>query len=330
MEEEFVDIESPKSPKTPKLSEEVQEMTLQSSLNDSEKHEESVIIEIEEQVEVEDPENDPELDEKKELLKKIIESAPAGQVQKVSSICKELFTNLPNFIEKESKNKMIKDGFISSENKLITEDNSEEIEEKTVKAEDLKDDNIEFGKEDTNEDDNNDEFKKELSDKIEKYLKEFYPEAGKFLIKKIKKNEYKIHILAQKIKSKAFWSGYWRSVWTVEFKEAEGNDETLSFSINGNVELTVHYHEEGTVQLSTKKEIPSRVNMKSDSFPQAADKIYWKIKDSEDAIQLALNEAYQQLAENIFKKLRRQLPVTRTKMDWAKFANYNLSNELKK
>ena len=306
MEEDLDNIESPKSPKTPKLSQEVHEMALKSRLNDHEKQEESVIIEIE-NVETEDPENNPEFEKTKELLKLIIESAPAGQVQIVSSICKDLFNNLPNFIENEGKNKMIKDGDEGNFNEIVDSTDCEE------------------------------EFKMELTGKMEKYVKEFYPETGKFLIQKSKENEWKIQVLAQKIKSKAFWSGHWRSIWTVELKEGDEDEdeerkgkETLSFSIYGNVELIVHYHEEGTVQLSTKKEIPSRVNIKFDSLSEAADKIYWKIKDSEDTIQLALNEAYQQLSENIFKKLRRQLPVTRTKMDWAKFANYNLSTELKK
>lgn len=317
MEEDFDNVNSPKSPKTPKLSQEVNEMTLKSKLNDFEKQEESES----ENVEMKDPENNPEFDKTKALLKRIIESSPAGQAQKVSSICKDLFKNLPNFIENEGKNKMIKDGFIIG-NQLITEaedyknDEKDDSEGSLYEMADSKDINCA------------DEFKMELTGKMEKYVKEFYPETGKFLIQKSKENQWEIQVLAQKIKSKAFWSGHWNSTWTVEL--LDGAEETLSFSINGKVELTVHYHEEGTVQLSTKKEIPSRVNMKSDSFPEAADKIYWKIKDSEDAIQLALNEAYQQLSENIFKKLRRQLPVTRTKMDWAKFANYNLSTELKK
>ena len=245
MEKDFDNIESPKSPKSPKLSEEVQEMTLKSPLNESEKHEdceENVIIDVE----AEDHENNTEFDEVKEILKKIFETSPAGQVQNVSSICKDLFKNLPNFIEKESRNKLIKDGYIV-EDKFITEDNCEEFEE---------DENVKKDDEENKEDESvKDEFKKEISEKIEKYLNEFYPETGKFLITKTKAKEYKIRILAEKIKSKAFWSGRWSSVWRM---------------------------------------------------------------------------AYQQLSENIFKKLRRHLPVTRTKMDWAKFANYNLSTELKK
>ena len=325
--EDFDTAESPKSPKTPKLTEEVSEMTLKSPLNDYEQQEESVIIEIEniETVEPEkDEEEDPEFEKTKQVLKQIIQGAPAGQVQNVSDICKQLFDKLPKFIEKESKNKMIKDGFVIG-NRLITEDNFDFETDETDEVVDFKDlNNQEFDFEEE------DEFKKELKGKLEKYVKEFYPENGKFSIQKSKENEkeLKIHILGQKIKSKAFWSGHWRSAWTLEFKDEPNHH--LCFSINGNVELIVHYHEEGTVQLSTKKEIPSRVDIKSESPSQAADKIYWKIKDSEDAIQLALNEAYQQLSENIFKKLRRQLPVTRTKMDWAKFANYNLSTELKK
>lgn len=319
-------IESPKSPKTPKLSEEVSELTLKSPLNNSEEQEqeEEVIINEEQEeteitnneeqevtnnkeqeqeviINLENSEDNPEFDKTKELLKKIIQSAPAGQTENVKNICTELFENLPNFIEQESKYKLIKDGYFDGD-RLITEDVCDY------------------------NNNNDDELEKELKGKLENYVKELYPETGKFLLRKVNENEWKIHILGQKLKPKAFWSGHWHSTWTIEFK-----DETkFCFSIKGNVELIVHYHEEGTVQLSCSKEIPSRVDFKTESFPQAADKIYWKIKDSEDSIQLSLNEAYQQLSENIFKKLRRQLPVTRTKMDWAKFANYNLSNELKK
>jgi capping protein alpha len=48
----------------------------------------------------------------------------------------------------------------------------------------------------------------------------------------------------------------------------------------------------------------------------AAQELVKQIRAKEDEVQVAVNEAYGQLAETTFKKLRRQLPITRAKVDW--------------
>lgn len=314
------EITSPKSPKTPKLSEEVSEINLS-------EEEVEVVIEGEIEVVIETEEEERENNEISEVeieesadkeasdnsefiedpviinvLEQLLSNSPAGQVQKVSSLCTELFPNYREFIEKQSQAKMDRDGYIS-EGKLVCE------------AEDVANDNSE------------DPFKTELTGKLENYMKELFPGTGAFSITKVNENEWKVHIVGERLKPKAFWSGHWHSTWSIRnFEESESSE----FKIDGKIDLIVHYHEEGSVQLSASKEIPSRVNFQSESLSQSLEKIYFKIKDTEDAFQLALNEAYQELAEKMFKKLRRQLPVTRTKMDWGKFVNYNLSSELKK
>ncbi len=280
--EDICSLESPKSPKTPKLSEELSEIRLESEY--SCEH----VDEVEEVVNVENldgGDNNPIYDKIKSILKEIIQNCPAGQVEIVGSLCVELFGNpLEGFIEKEVKDKMIQDGDF-----------------------------------DDFEEDDCSEFAKEMKLKLESYVKELYPGSGIFSIKQTNPNEWKIQILGKRLKPKAFWSGHWHSTWIVKFKEdesgSEDGDEKV-FSLNGRIGLTVHYHEEGTVQLSAHKEIPSRVNFYCETSSKATDKIYWKIRDSEDVVQVAVNEAYRRLGEDIFKKLRRQLPVTRTKMDW--------------
>ncbi|KAI8990761.1 F-actin-capping protein subunit alpha, partial [Mycotypha africana] len=53
-----------------------------------------------------------------------------------------------------------------------------------------------------------------------------------------------------------------------------------------------------------------------------------EISKFDNQYQSAMNDSYNDLAENTFKGLRRALPMTRNKMDWNKILNYKIGNEL--
>ncbi|KAJ1959154.1 F-actin-capping protein subunit alpha, partial [Dispira parvispora] len=53
-----------------------------------------------------------------------------------------------------------------------------------------------------------------------------------------------------------------------------------------------------------------------------------RLGQAEKKYQLALNDAYAQLADTTFKGLRRNLPVNRCRMNWDKVQSYKLGTEL--
>jgi len=106
-----------------------------------------------------------------------------------------------------------------------------------------------------------------------------------------------------------FWSGRWRSLYT--FKPSGG-------SLSGSIKVDVHYFEDGNVRMLTKKPVSTSVSSSS------ASDIVRQIAQTEKKYQEDLNRAFTNLNEGAFKGLRRQLPVTRQKVEWEKISGYRV------
>ncbi|KAL7009927.1 F-actin-capping protein subunit alpha [Cystobasidiomycetes sp. EMM_F5] len=101
--------------------------------------------------------------------------------------------------------------------------------------------------------------------------------------------------------------------------------------LSGHIQINVHFFEQGNVQLATNVKpslsLPDSITVASS--PQDIAKAVIKvISKAEEEYQLELNEAYRELSEKTFRSLRRALPITRQKMDWAKVANYKVGKDL--
>lgn len=96
-----------------------------------------------------------------------------------------------------------------------------------------------------------------------------------------------------------------------------------STTITGNIHVNVHYYEDGNVSLNTSK--PVSISAPSSPTPDA---IVKRIAAAERDQQAELNDAFGRLAEGAFKGLRRQLPVTRQKVEWEKVGGYRLGQDI--
>ena len=91
-----------------------------------------------------------------------------------------------------------------------------------------------------------------------------------------------------------------------------------SNSLSGTIKVDVHYYEDGNVRMSTSKQID--VSSSSGN----ADSIVREIAKAENKFQEELNRSFTALAEGSFKGLRRQLPVTRQRVEWEKIGGYRV------
>jgi len=114
-----------------------------------------------------------------------------------------------------------------------------------------------------------------------------------------------ICLSAKNVNLSNFWTGSWRSVYTV----------SSSGEVKGTVKCVVHYFEDGNVQLHSNVEHSGKVNTGASADALAAD-LRKQVEGFETGFQNNLEEMYVNMHHSTFKQMRRFLPVNKVKFQW--------------
>jgi capping protein alpha len=152
--------------------------------------------------------------------------------------------------------------------------------------------------------------RKGLVKSLTTHVTEHYPKSSFGVYPVSDDTELAILTVASKYSPSNFWNGRWRSSYL--YNPSTG-------SLTGTIKVDVHYYEDGNVRLLTNKDVSVALS------PNAgASEVVRQIASAEKKYQEDLNKAFASLSEGAFKALRRQLPITRQKIEWEKISGYRV------
>ncbi|CAH8565931.1 unnamed protein product [Schistosoma rodhaini] len=166
-------------------------------------------------------------------------------------------------------------------------------------------------------------WRRALEDSATVYVNEHFPD-GAVEVYALRSNDgaRSLVMCIESHFSKHQSTGRWRSEWTFKLV----GQKSMEFSVHGVIKVQTHLYEEGNVQLISSKEVDFIV---SESLPRIfARESIKRIKEADCAYQIAIGENFKTMSDTTFKALRRQLPLTRSKLDWNKIITYQIGSEL--
>ncbi|KAK4866127.1 hypothetical protein LT330_008867 [Penicillium expansum] len=146
------------------------------------------------------------------------------------------------------------------------------------------------------------------------HAREHYPNSSYGVYPIENDSAIAIVLVANRYSPNNFWNGRFRAIYQLPVSS--------SSTLTGNIHVDVHYYEDGNVALNTTKPINIAIPSLS------AESIVSRVAAAERDYQEALNRAFVQTSEGVFKGLRRQLPITRQKVEWEKVGGYRLGQDI--
>jgi len=145
------------------------------------------------------------------------------------------------------------------------------------------------------------------------YVKEHFVNASYGVYPIENDSRVAVIIVANKYSPNNFWNGRWRSLYIYD---------PSSGSLEGSIKVDVHYYEDGNVRMITNKPVSGSVSSGTGAG------IAKEVAATEKRYQEELNRGFTSLSEGAFKGLRRQLPVTRQKIEWDKITSYRVGQDI--
>lgn len=170
--------------------------------------------------------------------------------------------------------------------------------------------------------DNITNFRTALQNAAKQYLESVYS-AGKWAAAVYAADDAQLTICvsAKNVKLSNFWSGGIQSRYTLNVGQNGQTDLTGSLKVN------VHYFEDGNVQLNINHEKSARVQV--NDAESTAKSVIGAMSKLESDFFSTLEEMYLNMNSDIFKAMRRVLPVTRETMTWTSAA-HSLATQMSK
>ena len=169
-----------------------------------------------------------------------------------------------------------------------------------------------------------DSFQAAAQKELDRYLEAHYKSGSAVVVKSLaEEGVYTIVLNSEKSNKGSSWSGRWKSRLVLR-----AGAERTSGKADGDVHNAVHYYESGNVQMETTKHVSKEwVGLKD---PETlARRFVVFLEDSEREFHMKLDEMCQHLSDKSLKTLRRRLPISKQPFNFQSGA-HKLAMELTK
>uniref|UniRef100_A0A0N4ZHU9 F-actin-capping protein subunit alpha n=1 Tax=Parastrongyloides trichosuri TaxID=131310 RepID=A0A0N4ZHU9_PARTI len=164
-------------------------------------------------------------------------------------------------------------------------------------------------------------WRKVVQTELNKYIEKSYKNSGVGVVF-VNEGQLVACIESHQFRPKSYWNGRMKSCWVIPQYDSKNN--SLEFS--GSVKLDTHYFEDGNVQLKMNQVYKPKVT--ASNIGGMAIEVIKAIGKAEDSYQATIQETYMAQIEDVFKQLRRSLPITKTKFDWNKTHTYKIAQDM--